>query len=124
MRLTSVRNVTLIIAFVLLVTLPYWVTGTYYINVSSQILYYAIFAIGLNILVGYGGLVSLGHAGLFGITAYAVGYLLQLGFGHAAAMSDRAASSAAIPAKEPTSTLRNSWPCACPVTTSSIDRML
>ena len=82
----SVRNLALGVAFVLLLTLPYWVTGTYYVNVSSQILFYAIFAIGLNILVGYGGLVSLGHAGLFGITAYAVGYLLQSGFGHAAAI--------------------------------------
>jgi branched-chain amino acid transport system permease protein len=83
MSLASVRNLALAVAFVLLFTLPYWMTGTYYINVSSQILFYAIFAIGLNILVGYGGLVSLGHAGLFGITAYAVGYLLQSGFGHA-----------------------------------------
>src|SRR5581483_9548820 len=54
--------------------------------VSSQVLFYAIFALGLNILVGYAGLVSLGHAGLFGITAYAVGYLLQSGFGHTEAI--------------------------------------
>ena len=52
--------------------------GIYYINVSSQILFYAIFALGLNILVGYGGLVSLGHAGLFGIAAYATAYLLSM----------------------------------------------
>ena len=56
--------------------------GIYYINVASQILFYAVFALGLNVLVGYAGLVSLGHAGLFGVTAYAVGYMLQLGFGH------------------------------------------
>ena len=43
----------------------------YYVNVASQILIYALFALGLNMLVGYGGLVSLGHAGLFGIAAYA-----------------------------------------------------
>ena len=49
---------------------------------SSQILFSAIFALGLNMLVGYGGLVSLGHAGLFGIAAYATGYMLQAGFGH------------------------------------------
>jgi branched-chain amino acid transport system permease protein len=57
-------------------------TGVYYINVASQILFYAIFALALNVLVGYAGLVSLGHAGLFGVTAYATGYMLQLGFGH------------------------------------------
>ena len=60
--------------------------GIYYINVASQILFYAIFALGLNVLVGYAGLVSLGHAGLFGIAAYATGYMLQTGFGHTAAI--------------------------------------
>ena len=70
------------VALVALATLPYWMTGIYYINVASQILFYAIFALGLNILVGYAGLVSLGHAGLFGVAAYATAYILQLGFGH------------------------------------------
>jgi len=76
------RIFALAVALVALATLPYWMTGVYYINVASQILFYAIFALALNVLVGYAGLVSLGHAGLFGVTAYAVGYMLQLGFGH------------------------------------------
>ena len=58
----------------------------YYINVASQILFYAVFALGLNVLVGYAGLVSLGHAGLFGIAAYATAYMLQSGYGHTAAI--------------------------------------
>jgi branched-chain amino acid transport system permease protein len=82
----SGRIIALAAAFVALVTLPYWMTGVYYVNVSSQILFYAIFALGLNILAGYGGLVSLGHAGLFGITAYVVAYLLQTGFNHTEAI--------------------------------------
>jgi branched-chain amino acid transport system permease protein len=86
MNAALVRSLALVAAFVALVTLPYWVTGTYYINVSSQILFYAIFALGLNILVGYAGLVSLGHAGLFGIASYVVGYVLAEGFGHAPAI--------------------------------------
>ena len=60
--------------------------GEYYINVSSQILFYAVFALGLNVLVGYAGLVSLGHAGLLGIAAYATGYMLHAGYGHPAAI--------------------------------------
>ena len=60
----------------------YWMHGEYYVNVSSQILFSAIFALGLNIIAGYGGLVSLGHAGLLGIAAYATGYMLQAGYGH------------------------------------------
>ncbi len=82
----NARLLALAIAFVALVTLPYWMPGIYYINVASQILFYAIFALGLNVLVGYAGLVSLGHAGLFGIAAYATGYMLQIGYGHTAAI--------------------------------------
>ena len=82
----SGRTLVLAAAFVVLVTVPFWMPGIYYINVSSQILFYAVFALGLNILVGYAGLVSLGHAGLFGITAYAIAYLLSSGLGHTTAI--------------------------------------
>lgn len=82
----SLRNIAVAVAFLALAALPYWMPGVYYINVGSQILFYAIFALGLNVLVGYAGLVSLGHAGLFGISAYATGYMLQLGFGHPVAI--------------------------------------
>ncbi len=82
----SARLIALAVAFVALVTLPFWLSGDYYINVASQILFYAIFALGLNILAGYAGLVSLGHAALFGITAYATAYMLQSGFGHIVAI--------------------------------------
>ncbi|MDI1343997.1 MAG: branched-chain amino acid ABC transporter permease [Pseudolabrys sp.] len=74
------------LALLALVTLPLWMPGIYYVNVGSQILFYAVFALGLNVLVGYAGLVSLGHAGLFGISAYATGYMLQLGAGHSVAI--------------------------------------
>jgi branched-chain amino acid transport system permease protein len=78
----SGRYFALGVALLALATLPYWMAGIYYINVASQILFYAIFALALDVLVGYAGLVSLGHAGLFGVTAYATAYMLQLGFGH------------------------------------------
>ena len=80
------RIVALAVALLALVTLPSWMHSVYYVNVSSQILYSAIFALGLNVIAGYGGLVSLGHAGLFGIAAYATGYMLQAGFGHPVAI--------------------------------------
>ena len=44
-------------ALAVLATLPLWVGNTYYVNIASQILLYAIFALGLNVLVGYAGLV-------------------------------------------------------------------
>ncbi len=76
------KGIALGAALVVLVTLPTWVGGTYYVNIASQILFYAIFALGVNVLAGYAGLVSLGHAGLFGIAAYAAAKILGGGHGH------------------------------------------
>jgi branched-chain amino acid transport system permease protein len=76
------RTFFLIVAIGALLTLPFWMSGIYYINVTSQILFYAVFALGLNVLVGYAGLTSLGHAALFGVASYATAYMLQLGYGH------------------------------------------
>jgi branched-chain amino acid transport system permease protein len=83
----TLRCLAIAFAIVALATLPAWMHGVYYVNVASQILLYAVFALGLNILVGYAGLVSLGHAALFGIAAYITGYMLQAGFGHPAAIT-------------------------------------
>jgi branched-chain amino acid transport system permease protein len=85
-NLVMVRRIAAAIAIVALVALPYAIKEVYYVNIASQILLYAVFALGLNILVGYAGLVSLGHAGLFGIAAYVVAYLLVAGYGHTLAI--------------------------------------
>jgi branched-chain amino acid transport system permease protein len=66
----------------LLVTLPFWVGNGYYVNIATQMLIYAMLALGLNVLVGYAGLVTLGHAGLFGVAAYAGATLINAGHGH------------------------------------------
>jgi len=80
------RNLALGLALVALAMIPYEMPGTYYVNVASQILLYAIFALGLSVLVGYAGLVSLGHAGLFGLACYGVAYVLAAGHSHAVAI--------------------------------------
>ena len=60
--------------------------GDFYVNLASQILIASVFALSLNLLVGYGGLTSLGHASFLGFAAYACAWLsLRLGFGHGAA---------------------------------------
>ena len=82
----SGRYVAVAIAVLALVVVPYAIMEIYYVNIASQILLFAIFALGLSVLVGYGGLVSLGHAGLFGVASYAVAYLLAAGHGHAVAV--------------------------------------
>ena len=66
-----------------LVAMP-WVSGEYYVNLASQIFIAAIFAASLNLLVGYGGLPSLGHASWLGLAAYLSAWMsLKLGLGHA-----------------------------------------
>src|SRR5262245_58529787 len=75
------RRVTLTLTVLALATLPYWIAGPDYINIASQVLIWAIFALGLNVLVGYGGLVSLGHAGLFGTASYGAAWLVAAGAG-------------------------------------------
>ncbi len=80
------RRAAVAIAILALIAVPYVITQVYYVNIASQILLYAVFALGLNVLVGYAGLVSLGHAGLFGVAAYVDAYLLAAGHGHAVAI--------------------------------------
>src|SRR5437588_9965615 len=59
------------------------VGGDFYINLGSQIFIAAILAASLNLLVGYGGLVSLGRAAWVGLAAYTSAWLyLRLGLGH------------------------------------------
>ena len=80
------RRIAIAVAILALAAVPYAIKEIYYVNIASQILLYAIFALGLNVLVGYAGLVSLGHAGLFGVGAYVVAYLLAAGCGHTIAI--------------------------------------
>ena len=80
------RGIAIAVAILALIAVPYAIAETYYVNIASQILLYAIFALGLNILVGYAGLVSLGHAGLFGVASYVTASLLAAGYGHTAAI--------------------------------------
>jgi branched-chain amino acid transport system permease protein len=74
----------LTIAVLALALLPL-AAGEYYVNLVSQILIAAVFALSLNLLVGYAGLSSLGHAAYMGIAAYLSGwFFLKFGFGHLA----------------------------------------
>ena len=65
----------LLIAIVALFCLPLLIHNPYYIHLAETILIYTILLFGLDIVVGYVGQVSLGHAGLFGIGSYTVGIL-------------------------------------------------
>jgi len=60
--------------------------GEYYVNLASQIFIFAVFAASINLLLGYGGLPTLGHASYLGVAAYASALLgLKLGLSPALA---------------------------------------
>ena len=57
------------VAFWLAMLLPFVLVPTY-LPLASQIAITAIFAVSLDLILGYAGLVSLGHAAYFGLGAY------------------------------------------------------
>jgi len=65
-----------IVGILLLLAFPQVFPNPYYIHLAETILIYAILLFGLDIVVGYTGQVSLGHAGLFGIGSYTTGVLV------------------------------------------------
>jgi branched-chain amino acid transport system permease protein len=65
----------LLIAILGLFCLPLFIHNPYYIHLAETILIYTILLFGLDIVVGYVGQVSLGHAALFGIGSYTAGIL-------------------------------------------------
>lgn len=64
-------GVVLLIAAIVVI-LPLVVPTTFYLRIGALVFIYAIAVLGLNLLMGFAGQVSLGHAGFFGIGAYAV----------------------------------------------------
>ena len=64
----------LAILFILAIGAPLWVT-TYTISLLIEVLIFSIFAISLDLLIGYTGLPSFGHAAFFGLGAYIVAYI-------------------------------------------------
>jgi branched-chain amino acid transport system permease protein len=68
------------IVFWLATLLPFVLTPNYLV-LASQIAITALFALSLDLILGYAGIVSLGHAAYFGVGAYTAGLLSQAGWG-------------------------------------------
>jgi len=68
------------IAFWLATLLPFVVTPAY-LQLASQVAITALFALSLDLILGYAGIVSLGHAAYFGVGAYTAGLLAKHGWG-------------------------------------------
>lgn len=61
------QKILLLVLALLLLALPYILNNQYLLTVTVKIGAYAMLALGLNILTGYTGLVSLGHAGFVAV---------------------------------------------------------
>ena len=78
--MSAIKKISVVVAIAVAAMLPTIWPNPYYIHLMVVIGIYAILLLGLDIVVGYIGEVSLGHAALFGIGAYTAGVLnFQLG---------------------------------------------
>src|SRR5438045_1023744 len=69
--MTRAGGLALAACALILLVLPWIIGNEFYVNMASQVLIYALFALSINMMLGYGGMVSLGHAGYLGIAGYA-----------------------------------------------------
>jgi branched-chain amino acid transport system permease protein len=74
--LTLYRLAPYLIALVVLVALPNFI-GAYTQSMITKVLIYALFAMSLDVIMGYTGMPSFGHAAFFGMGGYAVGLLAK-----------------------------------------------
>jgi branched-chain amino acid transport system permease protein len=68
------------IAFWIAALVPFFLFPTY-LTLASQIAIAALFALSVDLILGYAGIVTLGHAMFFGIGAYAAGLISKAGWG-------------------------------------------
>lgn len=70
---TALRRHRVVVAMgiaVLVLALPYLLTSAYHLRVATLVGIYVLLVSGLNIIIGFTGLFSLGHAAFYGIGAY------------------------------------------------------
>jgi branched-chain amino acid transport system permease protein len=80
-----------------LLVLPFILPNSYYMDLAIRMAINAIIVIGLNLLIGFAGQISLGHAGFLGLGAYASAVLpTHFGFHPLLAMAAGAAATAVI----------------------------
>jgi branched-chain amino acid transport system permease protein len=56
-----------------------WLGQPFYVELVTRIMVFAIAAVSLNFILGFGGMVSFGHAAFLGLGAYAVGIAIDAG---------------------------------------------
>ncbi len=76
-KYTEKSNIVYLIIFLMLLALPFVTDSRTLLIMFTQIFLFAIFAMSYDILLGYTGIVSFGHAMFFGIGAYSTGIILK-----------------------------------------------
>ena len=73
---------TALVVLIILLALPTLASALkqeFYIGLAARVLIFALAATSLNLILGFGGMISFGHAAFLGLGAYTVGILLQSG---------------------------------------------
>ncbi len=65
------QNIGLLIVIAVLLVVPFIVPNSFYLDLAIRMAINAVIVLGLNLLIGFAGQISLGHAGFLGIGAYA-----------------------------------------------------
>lgn len=74
-RRKRLRHLFILLFTILIFTLPLFINNDYYLSVLVIIGIHSIVVIGLCLLMGYAGQISLGHAGFYGLGAYTSGII-------------------------------------------------
>ena len=70
--LLEIRLLPAILVAAIVIVLPLFFPSAYYYRIGALVFIFALAVVGLNLLMGFAGQVSLGHAGFLGIGAYSV----------------------------------------------------
>ena len=79
---TTRRRIVAVLVFLGLLALPWGmrlIGQEFYVSFASRVLIMALAATSLNLVIGFGGMVSFGHAAFFGAGAYSVAVLAESG---------------------------------------------
>lgn len=79
LRIAPVVAAAIVVVLLLLPLYAQWAAEPFALTFGSRVLVFALAAISLNLVLGYGGMVSFGHALYLGLGAYGVGILAHHG---------------------------------------------
>jgi branched-chain amino acid transport system permease protein len=77
MNFSTARTGGLALLAVIITVAPLGFSNSYFYDVGVNAMFNAIVCVGLNLLIGYAGQISLGHAGFFALGAYGSGILTE-----------------------------------------------